>query len=276
MYWHPPSNIVRLFLTFIAAIICFRHAFSSRRYIQPWPVSTSAELYRRFDQIHGAGGHLLPPADHDLNQLISAYDSPYREDVSSYSFDRVLFCQSATVAQFLIANHFHFEHNCAILTADGYPQPVYENVIEMLKKNDELKVFCVHDCTPYGVLFLSQLRSSQPWIQEANLTVCDLGLLPRHILRQPGKFFVRRSKWSDRDDAGINLSSGQLGTTLQPRELQWLKDGFYVELESIAPQRLLQYLSRGVVAPVPDEQLRLEDALLYNSATAYLALDSFG
>ena len=37
-------------------------------------------------------------------------------DVSAYSFDRLVVCDSAIIAQFLIANNFHFENNCAVLS----------------------------------------------------------------------------------------------------------------------------------------------------------------
>ncbi|NET29771.1 hypothetical protein [Okeania sp. SIO1I7] len=46
-------------------------------------------------------------------------------EVTAYSFDRLIVCETAEIAQFLIANNFHFEHNCAVLSIDGYPQNIW-------------------------------------------------------------------------------------------------------------------------------------------------------
>ncbi|MCE2702852.1 MAG: hypothetical protein PX483_05210 [Nostocales cyanobacterium LE14-WE4] len=45
-------------------------------------------------------------------------------DITAYSFDRLVVCDSANMAQLLIANNFHFENNCAILSITGYPQSI--------------------------------------------------------------------------------------------------------------------------------------------------------
>ncbi|MFN0119985.1 MAG: hypothetical protein ACKV2V_05740, partial [Blastocatellia bacterium] len=44
---------------------------------------------------------------------LTARPAKVSEELTAYSFDRAVICQHDTIAQFLIANNFHFEHNCA-------------------------------------------------------------------------------------------------------------------------------------------------------------------
>ncbi|MFN4953145.1 MAG: hypothetical protein ACK5F3_03435, partial [Aphanizomenon sp.] len=68
-------------------------------------------------------------------------------DITAYSFDRLVVCDSANIAQLLIANNFHFENNCAILSITGYPQSIFNTTMEMLRRNPDLKVYAIHDCS---------------------------------------------------------------------------------------------------------------------------------
>jgi hypothetical protein len=228
----------------------------------------------KFSRVHGGGERLLPAIGQQQppsrpSTLVQA------DEFNSYSFDRVLFCESESIAQFLIANHFHFEHNCAVLTPDGYPALAYNLVLNMLKSNPSLKAYCIHDCSLNGMQFLSKLRASQPWLEDANLTICDLGLLPRQVLKSPQRFFIRRV--ADRDKKLLSLAlPGMVVAYLQPQEMKWLMQGFYVELESIPPQRLLQFLARGVLEQITPEQVDPEAFPLLGNSIMYVGVDSFG
>lgn len=72
----------------------------------------------RWQQINGTVGQLLPPPNQER------LPTSINPDITAYSFDRVVVCDSATIAQLLIANNFHFENNCAVLSITGYPQPL--------------------------------------------------------------------------------------------------------------------------------------------------------
>ncbi|BAU41594.1 hypothetical protein [Leptolyngbya sp. O-77] len=50
------------------------------------------------------------------------------------------------IAQMLISNNVHFENNCAILSINGYPQPIFDTVMKMLRRNPGLTVFAFQDC----------------------------------------------------------------------------------------------------------------------------------
>ncbi|MGL5034912.1 MAG: hypothetical protein ACRC6M_14045, partial [Microcystaceae cyanobacterium] len=63
-------------------------------------------------RVNGSVAQLLPSVSNVLPDQNIAPDP----NVTNYSFDRLVVCQSDEIAQMLIANNFHFENNCAILS----------------------------------------------------------------------------------------------------------------------------------------------------------------
>ena len=88
----------------------------------------------RWENINGKVTNLLPPSRE------TSEPTEINSEITAYSFDRVIVCDTAKIAQFLIANNFHFEHNCAVLSIDGYPQNIFTTVMEMLRQNPDLKI----------------------------------------------------------------------------------------------------------------------------------------
>ncbi|MGB3640647.1 MAG: hypothetical protein WBA39_24190, partial [Rivularia sp. (in: cyanobacteria)] len=82
-------------------------------------------------------------------------------------------CDSAEVAQLLIANNFHFENNCAVLSITGYPQNIFSTVMEMLRRNPNLKVYALHDASPRGVNLINHLRTSPNWFLNTDVAIYD-------------------------------------------------------------------------------------------------------
>ena len=72
-------------------------------------------------------------------------------DIGDYSFDRAVICDRARTVDLLIANNFHFENNCAVLSIGGYPEGPFELVRTMLKRNPKLQVFALHDASVAGL-----------------------------------------------------------------------------------------------------------------------------
>jgi len=164
-------------------------------------------------------------------------------DVSAYSFDRLVVCDSAVFAQFLIANNFHFENNCAILSITGYPQSIFDTTMEMLHRNPDLKVYALHDCSPKGMNLVNHLRTSPKWFPNTNVAIIDIGLLPRQIIASKRGMFIRAN---DASAQAAKQLSPEIRTTLTAEELQWLDAGNFVELESFSPQQLIHVLNRGI------------------------------
>ena len=164
-------------------------------------------------------------------------------DITAYSFDRLVVCDSANIAKLLIANNFHFENNCAILSITGYPQSIFNTTMEMLRRNPDLKVYAIHDCSSKGVSLVHHLRTSEKWFLNSNVTIIDLGLLPRQIIASQGKMFTRFSSQLKDESKKLSVDICQ---SLTADELAWLHTGNFVELESFTPQKLIQVLRHGI------------------------------
>ena len=198
-------------------------------------------------------------------------------DITAYSFDRLVVCDSANMAQLLIANNFHFENNCAILSITGYPQSIFNTTMEMLRRNPDLKVYAIHDCSPKGVSLVHHLRTSENWFLNSNVTIIDLGLLPRQIIASQGKMFTRFS--SQLKDEAKKLSV-DICQSLTADELAWLHTGNFVELESFTPQKLIQVLRHGISGSLnlesDDSSIILIGDSGINSGNDIYLVESFG
>jgi hypothetical protein len=227
---------------------------------------------RRWEQHNGkVNKFLAPPAQPSLPASIS-------KEVTAYSFDRAVICDRDEVAHFLIANNFHFENNCAVLSINGYPQSIFTTVLEMLHRNPQLKVYALHDASPAGVQLVHRLRTTPRWFAERHgVTIYDLGLLPRQVMKR--NMFVLQQL--DAAQQAKRLPEA-VRNTLQPDELKWLAEGKFVELESLAPMTLLKLLRDGIAKSRMPES---DDALVVVGDSGYYgggdgvsvyAVDSFG
>jgi hypothetical protein len=208
------------------------------------------------------------PSPRDLNSNIVV--SP---DVSAYSFDRLVVCDSPEIAQFLIANNFHFENNCAVLSITGYPQSIFDITMEMLRRNPDLKVYALHDCTPKGIGLVNHLRTSPNWFADDSAIIIDIGILPRQIIAAGDNMFVLSSESSARDAVQLPPAIRQ---DLSAEELEWLELGNYVELESFTAQKLIQILNRGIAG---SRDIGSDDStliLLGGTESSIYVVDSFG
>jgi len=217
----------------------------------------------------------------EINSLTKLLPSPralnantaVSPDVSAYSFDRLVVCDSPEIAQFLIANNFHFENNCAVLSITGYPQSIFDTTMEMLRRNPDLKVYALHDCTPRGIGLVDHLRTSPNWFSDSSAIIIDIGILPRQIIAAGDNMFVLSSESSARDAVQLSPAIRQ---DLSAEELEWLELGNYVELESFSPQKLIQILNRGIAG---SRDIGSDDSsliLLGGTDSSIYVVDSFG
>lgn len=193
-------------------------------------------------------------------------------DVTAYSFDRVVVCQSDAIAQMLIVNHFHFENNCAILSISGYPQSVFDTAMRMLRRNPNLMVFVFHDCSPEGVMLVHQLRTDVRWFPDNSTVIVDVGLSPRQVLTIKRELFVQNSKASAQAAAAIDPGVRQ---NVSEVELQWLEAGNFVELESFTPQRLIHILNRSIAT---GQEIETQDSglIFVGDGGSFYTTESFG
>lgn len=217
-----------------------------------------------------------------INPIDKILPSPRQEiapatinsDLTAYSFDRAIICDSAAIAQMLISNNFHFENNCAILSITGYPQSIFSTVLEMLHRNPDLKVYTIHDASPRGVTLVHQLRNSPNWFQNSNVMIYDLGLLPRQVLSSTSMFILSSEELIQQ--AKQIPQEVRLG--LSTDELKWLECGNFVELESFSPQRIMQVITQGINRSQEvsgSDSLVIIDDVGYDGG-GYIYVESFG
>jgi len=193
----------------------------------------------QWQHFNGSTTRLLPPpsAPASLAPAVAA------ADVTAYSFDRVLVCDSVAIAQLLIANNIHFEHNCAVLSISGYPQAIFATTMAMLRRNPDLQVIALHNCSPSGVALINELRTSPDWYLDSGQVIFDLGMLPRQIAAARGQAYIQVSADAAQD---ARVMPPEVRKQLTATELKWLEAGYFVDLESFAPQKLMQIVSQGI------------------------------
>ena len=229
---------------------------------------------KRWELSNGSPARLLSPP----SAPASLAPANIVNDITAYSFDRVLVCDSVAIAQLLIANNIHFEHNCAVLSIGGYPQAIFATTIAMLRRNPDLQVIALHDCSPSGVALINQLRTSPDWYLDSTQVIFDLGMLPRQIAAARGQAYIQVSADSAQNAREMPPEvSKQLTTT----ELEWLEAGYFVDLESFTPKKLMQIVSYGIaklqnLGEDVDENLILVGDLGGGNSTFIYASDNFG
>jgi hypothetical protein len=193
-------------------------------------------LLKRWTAAHGEPPGLLPPP---------AADAPAREvppDVAAFSFDRAVVTDRAETADVLVANRFHFEHGCAVLSADGYPFGIAETVKTMLRRNPRLTVFAVHDASLEGCALPALLRGPE-WFPDPGVRVVDVGLRPE-TARRLGfpSVYGRPGRLGPEALAGISAA-----------DWAWLEAGNQAELAVLRPTALMRLLQRAFAAAGPPD-----------------------
>jgi hypothetical protein len=220
----------------------------------------------KWTSINKQPAKILPPP-----QTASLPATPNPE-VTAYSFDRVVVCDKSTIAQLLISNNFHFENNCAILTIDGYPQSIFATTMEMLRRNPDLKVYALHNCSPSGIKLIHRLREAEDWFPNPEIPIIDVGILPRQIMEN---IDVMTPQSSTSAQTAQQLSPA-IRANLNLDELAWLDAGCYLELESFPPQKLIQILQRAINESRELAIVEGGDMIIVDSSPGFYTVDSFG
>jgi len=153
-------------------------------------------------------------------------------DLADYSFDRAVICDRAQTVDLLLANNFHFENNCAVLSVEGYPPGPFETVRTMLKRNPKLQVFALHDATVEGCRLARRLATDPTWFA-GQVSVTDVGLRPG----QAGPF---QGLWLPSPVPNVMPENG-----IKPAEAAWLGK-YSLKLAAIRPDQVLKRLFRAM------------------------------
>ena len=223
---------------------------------------------------HGAITKMLPvPARRDGAKSFGQQAAP---DVTAYSFDRALVTEHADIAAMLVANNFHFENNCAILSLDGYPFQAADTIKEMLGRNPNLKVFALHDATIPGTQMSAALRSPS-WFPDKAIRMIDLGLRPLHVIKG-GLIGLANPP--------VKFPVGTTSTSLTPEEITWLEQGNTAELHALRPNKLMRAVYQGFARAGQTDDTTVGDdgVIIYGGPSIWIydggmdvyAADSFG
>ncbi|WP_257236576.1 hypothetical protein [Nostoc sp. 'Peltigera malacea cyanobiont' DB3992] len=232
-----------------------------------FPQSDFQRWLNRWQQINGSILKILPSPNQENTPVT------VNPDVTAYSFDRLVVCDTASIAQLLIANNFHFENNCAILSITGYPQSIFDTTMQMLRRNPELKVYAIHDCNPRGIGLVHNLRTNANWFLNSEIAIIDIGLTPRQIIATKRGMFIQSSPESAQ--AAKQLPE-EIRQNLSAEELTWLESGNFVELESFTPQRIIKVLQKGIAGSQTLESDESSLLLVGNTGNDMYVVESFG
>jgi len=185
------------------------------------------EILARWNLVHGKPTGLL-----DAAQIQKEMPAP-PDEVREFSFDRALVVEHADLAAMLVANRFHFENNCAVLSADGaYPAgPAFPAIRSMLARNPNLTVFCLHDASPAGTECPRSLRTTD-WFPDIAVRIIDLGLTPAQATR------ARLPEIQSKVAVEVNAN-------LPKEESDWLLAGKSAELSAMRPAALMKVAWQG-------------------------------
>jgi hypothetical protein len=185
-----------------------------------------SRMWDRWCTVHGTPEGVI------IRQPQPATKKPVEPDIADYSFDRAVICDRARTVDVLVANNFHFENNCAILSIEGYPPGPFETVKAMLKRNPKLEVFALHDASLKGCRLAHQLATDPAWFA-GGAKVIDVGLRPVHSKPFVGLF---------QEGKGAVVPEGE-GITAE--EAEWLAK-YTLELAVIRPEQVLKRLYRAI------------------------------
>lgn len=155
-------------------------------------------------------------------------------ELEAYSFDRAVICDQAALVDVLVANRFHFENNCAILSIDGHPADAFATVRKMLRKNPKLVVVAVHDASAAGCAMPHRLATDPEWFA-GHTRVVDVGLRPGHAPKFPGQA-----------EALASAPGGVCPPGITADEWAWLQVG-RLSAFAIRPEQLVKRLYRAIV-----------------------------
>jgi hypothetical protein len=228
-----------------------------------------AEYLPRWESVHGPITRLLPEAV-PAAAAAAAVPRQVPADVAAFSFDRVVVTQHAGTAAMLVANRFHFEHACAVLSLDGYPSGIAETVKGMLRRNPRLTVFALHDASAQGVKLPFTLREPA-WFPERTTLIVDVGLRTgrtdrgRRALLPP--LPVRKGP-------PVTLPA-HVRKALPPADVAWFEAGNRAELAALRPEQIMQMLQRAFASTgLPGQPAYAEAARLAAAGAGFIAADS--
>jgi hypothetical protein len=184
-------------------------------------------LFARWCAAHGKPKDLIAPraASRPLTPEM-------KRELANYSFDRAVICDRPETVDVLLGNDFHFENNCAVLTAGGYPDHAAPLIRTMLAQNPRLEVFVLHDATVEGCVLAHELRHSPDWFGGKDVRVFDVALRPAQAKAHTALH------WNLPREVGSHPA-------ITPDEAGWLAE-HTMRLAAFSPEQIIKRLFRAM------------------------------
>lgn len=140
----------------------------------------------------------------------------------------------------MIANNFHLENNCAILSITGYPENTFPTILDMAKQNSNLKVYTLHNYSYVGMNLVYNLKTQPNWFLNHQVQIYDLGLSYQQPMNMEN-LFIRKDSDSQKRELLFEVRQ-----YLSSLAVEWLENGYYLELESFSLKFLLRLVKQGI------------------------------
>ena len=162
--------------------------------------------------------------------------TPLSPQMTPHSFDRVVMVDTAETAVMLIANNFHVDQRCVVISEDGYPEAFRDPLVNLLRENPNLVVAVLHDASIAGA---GMAERAKAWFPGPTVRILEVGLRPRHAIK--GNLHVDRSDKRKLPDETLLADAGLGRYELNERE--WLAWGLSSPLGALSPKRTMNVLA---------------------------------
>lgn len=152
-------------------------------------------------------------------------------DLESYGFDRVIVVQGDDLAEMLIANQFHFQHNAAIVSMDGYPAQVAGLVDRYLQNGAQ---------SPHGATVVLLHDASLDGYGRGTHWVASRGIHPARVIRAG-----IRPRQARKLKPVLSVSGATAPAGLPPDDAAWLAK-HSVSAAVLRPSQLMTLLFNAI------------------------------
>ena len=213
----------------------------TRRPVVSLRLDTFADMLSRWIAVHGPPAGRLP-----TNAFAEApRDEGVARELRDYGFETLVICGTDGIADFLLANGFHADHKCPVLSVSRYPPAVHERLIDGLRDRPPRAVIVIHDADWNGCALPTRVATDPRWFGGVEVNIVDAGLGPGS-----GRRF--RGLWLERSARGV------LHTRVSADDARWLNT-YRLELEAARPRALLSMLARIVRGAMEEPHRDPED-----------------
>jgi hypothetical protein len=188
--------------------------------------SEFAPLLRKWEATHGVPLTRLHP-----DAFLDA-DEPALQ-LGDYTFEQLVVCDDDAIVDTLLANNFHADLRCPVLSYGGYPRQAYETIMRALRDRPPATVYVVHAADWDGCALATRVATETRWFGGGSTPrIVDVGLRPADAKRYRGQY----------QEATATVGPGEV---VDENEAKWLSS-HRLDLAAVLPRRLLGTLARHV------------------------------